>query len=372
MSKIHSLQARQQKASPPGSQFCLNSDVIQTASNFTGQEPGTQGIKPGQSPSNVDQANFINFCEGQVLTNGSQIKSGSCNGIPMGRLPAQTNMVSAVIVSPKFGDRIPSNTTFNITVQTSHLDAGFFTNPTVSYYSAPQNLNKNGDVIGHCHITIQDIGSFGTTTPPDPATFAFFKGIDNAGNGTGFLTAVVSGGLPQGFYRACTINSAANHQPVAMPVAQRGAQDDCSQFEVFASSTGNATTVNAKNGDGNQNQATEGIVKNKGATGSGASGTGDNGTVDCNTDGTGNGGSGSTGNGNTGNGGNGNTGNGNTGNGGNGNTGNDNTGNGSFAKNKSGNTDTGDCDTDGTGNGNTGNAGTGKGRGKRFSSRHVI
>lgn len=32
-------------------QSCLNSDLIQDASAFTGQEPGTDGIKPGQAES---------------------------------------------------------------------------------------------------------------------------------------------------------------------------------------------------------------------------------------------------------------------------------------------------------------------------------
>lgn len=30
-----------------------------------------------------DNANFINFCSGKTLTNGLQIKTGSCNGIRM-------------------------------------------------------------------------------------------------------------------------------------------------------------------------------------------------------------------------------------------------------------------------------------------------
>jgi len=67
---------------------------------------------------------------------------------------------------------------------------------------------------------------------PNAETFAFFKGINDDGNGNGQLQAVVSNGLPAGFYRVCTMNSASNHQPVIMPVAQRGAQDDCIRFAV--------------------------------------------------------------------------------------------------------------------------------------------
>ncbi|CAG8833909.1 36870_t:CDS:1, partial [Racocetra persica] len=39
-------------------------------------------------------------------------------------------------------------------------------------------------------------------------------------------------GLPRGFYRLCTMSSTHSHQPVIMPVAQRGSQDDCIRFKV--------------------------------------------------------------------------------------------------------------------------------------------
>ncbi|KAK3314163.1 hypothetical protein B0H66DRAFT_483164, partial [Apodospora peruviana] len=215
---------------------CLNPANIQLASTLTGQEPGTAGVKAGQAPSETDpnKANFINFCanSGLPLTNGTQIETGSCNPIPMGKIPKLTNMISAMINNPLPGDKIPADTNFNIVVQTSHLKAGFFTNPTTNYYTAPQNLDGNGDIIGHCHVTVQEIGSLRSTTPPDPTKFAFFKGIDDDGNGQGLLTAVVDGGLAAGFYRVCTMIAAQNHQPVNMPVAQRGAQDDCTKFEV--------------------------------------------------------------------------------------------------------------------------------------------
>lgn len=170
-----------------------------------------------------------------------------------------------MIANPLSGATVPAGTTFNISVQTAHLDAGFFVNPTTNYYTAPQDLNSNGDIIGHCHVTIQDIGSLQSTTPPDPTTFAFFKGIDDAGNGQGLLQAVVTGGLPVGVYRVCTMIAARNHQPVNMPVAQRGAQDDCNKFQVVASGNGAAAaSTNAKNGNGTQNAAEEGVTTDDG------------------------------------------------------------------------------------------------------------
>jgi transcription initiation factor TFIID subunit 15 len=66
----------------------------------------------------------------------------------------------------------------------------------------------------------------------DATTFAFFKGINNAGDGNGLLSATVPGGLAAGNYRVCTMGSSSNHQPVLMPVAQRGAQDDCQKFTI--------------------------------------------------------------------------------------------------------------------------------------------
>jgi hypothetical protein len=53
----------------------------------------------------------------------------------------------------------------------------------------------------------------------------FFKGINDAGNGKSLLSADVTGGLPAGNYRVCSMSSSVNHQPVLMPVAQRGTQD---------------------------------------------------------------------------------------------------------------------------------------------------
>ncbi len=141
-------------------------------------------------------------------------------------------MISSIITHPQPGDRLPANTTFSVTIQTRHLRAGYLVNPSSNYYTAPQDLDENGDIIGHCHISVQEIGSLRALVAPDPTVFAFFKGVDDEGDGKGGLLAEVTGGLPAGVYRVCTMVAARNHQPVAMPVAQRGAQDDCTKFEV--------------------------------------------------------------------------------------------------------------------------------------------
>ena len=165
----------------------------------------------------------------------------------MGDIPAKTNMVSSIVTFPLAGSKdIQSDTTFNITVQMSNLVAGSFTNADATYYAAPQQL-QGGIIVGHTHVTVQDMGSsLNPTTPLDPTQFAFFKGINDAGNGKGLLTATVTGGLPAGNYRVCTLASASNHQPVLMPVAQRGSADDCTKFTVI----GSGTTPNAASNNG--------------------------------------------------------------------------------------------------------------------------
>lgn len=69
--------------------------------------------------------------------------------------------------------------------------------PQNTYYAAPQTLS-GGRIVGHTHVTIQKLGddSFAVTQPPDAATFAFFKGINDAGDGNGNLEATVDEGLP--------------------------------------------------------------------------------------------------------------------------------------------------------------------------------
>lgn len=42
----------------------------------------------------------------------------------MGEIPAETNMVSAVILNPQTGEQVPENTTFNVTLQVANLQAG--------------------------------------------------------------------------------------------------------------------------------------------------------------------------------------------------------------------------------------------------------
>lgn len=245
----------------------LSADAIQSGSFVDGsQQIGAAEV--GQAKSLTSQNNFINNCAGKTLTNGLQITTGSCNGITMGDIPAKTSMVSSTIIFPPTSGSavVQSDTSFNITVQMANIVAGSFTNADATYYAAPQFL-QGGLVVGHTHVTVQDLGkSLNPTTALDATQFAFFKGINDAGNGKGLLTAVVTGGLPAGNYRVCTMASASNHQPVLMPVAQRGTPDDCTKFIVG----GSGTTENVAANDGSGGVAAAAAAASAVAAGPGA------------------------------------------------------------------------------------------------------
>jgi len=113
------------------------------------------------------------------------------------------------------------------------MNTGFFDDPAKEYYQFPQTLDKDGFIQGHSHVTIQKLD--GEDNVPDARVFAFFKGLnDRAVNG--ILSVVVGSdkkeGLDPGYYRVCTMTASFGHQPTLMPVAQRGAQDDCTRFTV--------------------------------------------------------------------------------------------------------------------------------------------
>ncbi|RIA90200.1 hypothetical protein C1645_797090 [Glomus cerebriforme] len=139
-------------------------------------------------------------------------------------------MVSTVIRFPKNNDVLKENTPFTIRTKTINIVTGFFDDPLKQYYIFPQTLNSKGLIQGHSHVTVQKIQD--ENEPLDPEIFAFFKGLNDPADANGELTVLVDNGLPAGKYRLCTMVSSFAHQPVLMPVAQRGSQDDCVRFTV--------------------------------------------------------------------------------------------------------------------------------------------
>lgn len=105
------------------------------------------------------------------------------------------------------------------------MQTGFFVNADENYFAAPQQVNQQGQIQGHSHVVVETLDAIDQTTPLDPNKFAFFKGLNDAAQ-NGQLTADVDKGLPAGVYKLSSINTAANHQPVLVPIAQHGSLDD--------------------------------------------------------------------------------------------------------------------------------------------------
>jgi hypothetical protein len=152
----------------------------------------------------------------------------------MGIIPSTDNMPSAKFTFPKNGDAsLVENTPFTISMAIRNFQSGAFVNAQENYFSAPQQVNKQGQIIGHSHVVVETLSALDQTTPLDPKKFAFFKGL-NAAAVNGVLTADVTAGLPAGIYKVSSINTAANHQPVLVPIAQHGSLDDAVYFTVKA------------------------------------------------------------------------------------------------------------------------------------------
>ena len=204
--------------------LALLQSVIATGFANDGQDQPTAG----QVASATSTNNFINFCAtvpNKQITNGLQIKEGSCNPAPLGVIASTANMPSCKFVFPKNGQTIAANQDFTLQMAIRNLNTGFFTNPNQNYFAAPQTVDGAGNINGHSHVVIERINSLDQTTPTDPTQFVFFKGLnDKAQNGV--LSATVPGGLPAGVYRMASINSSANHQPALVAVAQHGSLDD--------------------------------------------------------------------------------------------------------------------------------------------------
>ncbi|KAI0374556.1 hypothetical protein BV20DRAFT_961760 [Pilatotrama ljubarskyi] len=208
----------------------LLQSVIATGFANDGQDQPTAG----QVPSLTSTNNFINFCAtvNLPITNGKQIKTGSCNPAPMGVIASVNNMPSSKFVFPKNGGTVPANQNFTIQMAIQHLETGHFTNAQENYFAAPQVVNAQGDIQGHSHVVIDKLTALDQTTPTDPLNgFVFFKGLNDVAE-NGILSVTVPGGLPAGAYRLASINAAANHQPALVAIAQHGSLDDMVYFTV--------------------------------------------------------------------------------------------------------------------------------------------
>ncbi|KAH9812127.1 hypothetical protein DFH28DRAFT_417756 [Melampsora americana] len=212
----------------PQNSLDLSPRAIQEASKQDGKE------KPEQVPSLTSPNNFINFCisgagkvGNAVIMNGVQTKkANTCNGIPMGMIPAPDKSPSLRFFSPKNMDTVPAKKTFTVSITVKNLEAGHFTAPLETYFNAPIFLNDAGLVVGHTHVVAQRVESMSATAILEPLKFAFFKGIDTGADKDGRIHAEVKDGLEKGVYRFSTMTGGANHQPIALAIAQHDSIDD--------------------------------------------------------------------------------------------------------------------------------------------------
>jgi len=73
-----------------------------------------------------------------------------------GQLPAFNKMISQIIINPRHNENIATpNTDFTVDLAIINMATGNFTNTETTYMSAPQQLDPQGLVYGHTHITIQ-------------------------------------------------------------------------------------------------------------------------------------------------------------------------------------------------------------------------
>ena len=126
------------------------------------------------------------------------------------------------------------------------MQTGNFVNAESNYFAAPQQLNAQGQIVGHSHVVVEQLSAIDQTTPTDPTKFAFFKGLNSAAQ-NGVLSADVTAGLPAGVYKLSSINTAANHQPALVPIAQHGSLDDAVYFTIGGAGAGAAGAAGAAN-----------------------------------------------------------------------------------------------------------------------------
>lgn len=172
------------------------------------------------------------FCKavGGVQLNGSQVPDGFCSSQIMGQIPSTEHMTSTIILTPRSEAILEPNKDFTVTIKINHLVTGKFSDPKSQYYLSPQKLDDSGAILGHSHLVVQRIDSSDDGDAPDARNFTFFHGFDDPASEGKYVQTVP--GLPTGRYRICTLSSSLSHQPVIMPVAKRGAPDDCIRITV--------------------------------------------------------------------------------------------------------------------------------------------
>jgi hypothetical protein len=235
-----------------------------------------------RAPSNVQVGRTaqVQFCAqsgageatGQQQRNGGQL----CSSTQQGLIPDVNNMISTMITQPQSGATVDASQGFQVVFSVNNFMTGVSVNLQNQFLLSPQTLAGNGLIEGFEQLTIQPLAS--ANRAPAAATTSFFQTLTQAsdGNGRATFTVNVPAGQIQttGLHRICTMAAGAGGQPVVMPVAQRGSQDDCVRVNITNGGGNNAAAGRVRQapkqpdqgvntGDQNQNQDQQGQEQNQ-------------------------------------------------------------------------------------------------------------
>ncbi|KAJ3348668.1 hypothetical protein HDU91_006522 [Kappamyces sp. JEL0680] len=194
---------------------------------------------PQFQTNNNQENNFANFCSKQnakLATGGQATGPGQvmCSQTIQGLIPDVSNMVSALITTPADGSTQNAAKGFTVAFTTTGMATGFAGNPATDFMQFPQTLDPaSGRIQGASSLSIQKLTG---NQAPAGSSVSFFQLLNQKDDGNGvtqYTVNVPAGAVKtKGLHRICTGNMMAGLTPVVMPVAQRGAQDDCIRVNI--------------------------------------------------------------------------------------------------------------------------------------------
>lgn len=159
-----------------------------------------------------------------------------CCSTPQGLIPEVTKMVSTMITTPASDSKVNAAKGFKIDFTVTGLMAGQSKDLKTQFLLDSQSLDaKTGLIKGSAQISIQALSK--DLKAPVAKTVSFFQALttkSDAAGVTNFKVDIKPNEIKtKGPHRICTVSRSAGGQPVVMPVAQRGAQDDCIRIDVI-------------------------------------------------------------------------------------------------------------------------------------------
>lgn len=186
---------------------------------------GLNGVVSVTPKSPFCAASGAGEATGQEQRNGGNM----CVSTVQGVIPDVGVMVTTIITEPASGATLSGSAGFQVKFQTRNLMAGNFVKLDSQYLLAPQTVDPvTGMVQGFMQLSIQQLPANGEVPPGNQISFyAALSDKSDANGVTSFTVTIPPGKIKtSGPHRISAFSSSASGQPVIMPVAQRGAQDD--------------------------------------------------------------------------------------------------------------------------------------------------